>query len=85
MNEILEEVALKLNLPIDTVEVVMRTYFNFIKYKLCKVHYRNLLSFNRIRTNFSLMGFGKLVVKNKTDKRLQNEKRFKAIKCKGNV
>ena len=75
MNEdILRETAKQLNISYDVVEKVMKSYFNFIRFRISKVKYRELTSFDKVKTNFLLPGFGKLVVKNKKNRRFNNGK-----------
>lgn len=71
MKEIFEEVANELGISAKLVENVVTTYLNFIRHRISKVQYKTLKSWDRVKTNFLLPGFGKLVVKNKTQKRLE--------------
>ena len=71
MKEIYEEVAKLLDVPASTVETVVTTYLNFIKHKISRIPYKKLTSWDKVKTNFFIPGFGKLVVKNKTQKRLE--------------
>jgi hypothetical protein len=57
---------------IEVVEKVMKTFFNFVRFRISKVKYKNLVTFNKVKTNFTLPGLGKLIIKNKTDRRLRN-------------
>lgn len=78
MKEIIKETAKELDISTELVEKVVKAYLSYIKYKISSISYRNLYTFDKVKTNFLLLGFGKLVIKNRTDKRLQNEKRFKS-------
>jgi nucleoid DNA-binding protein len=78
MKEIIKETAKELGISAELVEKVVKAYLSYIKLKISKTAYRNLYTFNKVKTNFLLIGFGKFVVKNRSDKRLQNEKRFKS-------
>lgn len=79
MKEIAQEAAEILGVPVDVVEKVIKTYLNYIRSRISKISYRKLTTFEGVKTNFSLLGFGRLVVKHKTNNRLNNEK-FKNIK-----
>jgi nucleoid DNA-binding protein len=70
--EIFKQVSEELGISYDIVEKVMKTFFNFVRFRISKVKYKNLTTFIGVKTNFVLPGFGKLVVKNKTDRRLHN-------------
>lgn len=80
MKEIIKETAQTLNMEVEVVDKIIKTYLQFIKSNISKIRYKELSTFLSIKTNFLLSGFGKLVVKNKTDKRLQHEKRIKEVK-----
>ena len=80
MKDIIKETAKELNVETDLIEKVLKAYLQYIRKNISKIYYRNLTTFQGVKTNFHLIGFGKLVIKNRTDKRLQNEKRFKEVK-----
>ena len=73
MIEIIEEVAKELNISSKIVRKVMDSYFFYIRSKISKVKYRDLTTFKGVKTNISIPGFGKLVVKSRVDKRLNLE------------
>jgi len=78
--EIFEEVAGRLDLTTKEVSDVVMDFFLFVKNRMTRVSYRKLDSFKNVKTNISIPGFGKLVIRNRTDKRLQygKEKRNKS-------
>jgi len=80
MKDIIKETAKQLEIEPDLVEKIIKAYLQYIRSNISKIYYRNLTTFQGVKTNFHLIGFGKLVIKNRTDKRLQNEKRFKEVK-----
>ena len=80
MKDIIKETAKQLEIEPDLVEKIIKAYLQYIRSNISKIYYRNLITFQGVKTNFHLIGFGKLVIKNRTDKRLQNEKRFKEVK-----
>jgi len=77
LHEIFEEVAGRLDITTKDVKEVVQDYFIFVKARISRIPYRNLSTFDGVKTNIPIPGFGKLVIRNKTDKRLQNDKRFK--------
>jgi nucleoid DNA-binding protein len=70
--EIINQVSEELGVPKEVVEKVMRTFFNFVRFRISKVKYKDLITFSKVKTNFMLPGLGKLIIKNKTDRRLHN-------------
>lgn len=77
MRELFEETAKITGIPVEVVEKVIKSFMMFVKRKITSVKYRDLDSWDRVKTNFSIPGFGKLVVKSKTLNRLKYGK----IKC----
>lgn len=71
MKEIFLEVAEELGISVNVVESVINTYLGFIRNRISRVPYKTLTSWDKVKTNFLLPGFGKLVVKGKTQKRLE--------------
>jgi nucleoid DNA-binding protein len=71
MKEIFLEVAEELGISVKVVESVINTYLSFVRHRISKVPYKTLKSWDKVKTNFLLPGFGKLVVKSKTQKRLE--------------
>lgn len=71
MRELFEETARLTGIPVDVVEKVVKSFMMFVKRKMTAVKYRELDSWDKIKTNLSIPGFGKLVVKNRSLKRLQ--------------
>jgi len=76
----MREVAKVLNIPYSTVEKVMKSFFNFVKFRISKVPYKKLKTFDKIKTNFVIPGFGKLVVKNKVNRKIYEEK-YRKTEC----
>lgn len=77
MDEIIKEVAEKLNIEESVVSAVVKDYFKEFKNVITKVRYNTLTSFEGIKTNVLIPGFGRLIVsKNKKDifKRKQDGK-----------
>ena len=70
MEELIKETASRLGLSIEVVSKVIMTYVAYVKMRLTKIRYSQLGTFDKIRTNFSLPGFGKLVVKQNAKNRL---------------
>ena len=65
MEEIYEEVAKELNLPVDTVTKVYRYHWKFIKETIESLPLKDNLTkeeFEKLRTNFNLPGIGKLYI-----------------------
>jgi len=77
LHEIFEEVAGQLDLTTKDVKDVVMDFFAFVRSRISRVAYRELSSFKGVKTNIPIPNFGKLVIRNKTDNRLQNDKRFK--------
>jgi nucleoid DNA-binding protein len=63
MEQLIKETASRLGLSVELVDKIIRTYMEYVRMRLTKIRYSSLDSFEKVRTNFSLPGFGKLVVK----------------------
>lgn len=68
MKEIIKEVSNELGISEEIVEKVIGSYFYYIKRKLTQTKFKTLRSFDKVKTNFSLMGLGKLIVSPKIKK-----------------
>jgi len=62
MDNLIKETAKQLNLPEERVKFVIDNYFRVLLKVLTKIRYSNLKSFNGIKTNAVVPGFGKFVV-----------------------
>lgn len=78
MKEIFEEVAKECGVPVSTVEAAVKSFYHYIKKKMSHKRYRDLDSFENVKTNISIPGLGKLVVSHKIkenyEERKQNSK-----------
>lgn len=87
MKEVIIEVAKELNIDPRTVEKVIETFMGFVRFRMSKVAYKTLDSFDKIKTNFLIPGLGKLVVRNKKHRKYYEQKgrELRNSKSKSNV
>lgn len=61
--EILNQVANKLDLPVDVVKEAYESYWRYVRYTISELPLKDGLSeeeFNKLRTNFNIPSIGKL-------------------------
>ena len=81
------EIAKELNVDIETVEKVIKVFMGFVRFRMSKIPYKTLETFDKIKTNFLIPGLGKLVVRNKKHRKYYEQKgrELKNSQCKGDV
>lgn len=63
MDEIFKEVSDRLGIPENTIRDVVTSYFKFVKKAMTKVKYNELDSIEGVKTNVTVIGFGKFTIK----------------------
>lgn len=78
MKQIIEETAKECGVNPDVVQDVIDSFYHYIRRKMSAKKFMELDSFAGVKTHFSLMGFGKLLVSNKLKRKHEERKRRKS-------
>jgi len=77
MEQLIREVAKKLNLPEKTVKFVISSYLKDLKRVMTKVTYSKLESLDGVKTNAIIPGLGKFIVSYKRKRKVRNKNLIK--------
>ena len=77
LREIYKETAAILDLEEEDIRRVVEHFFRYVSRRIGEKKYRNLETLEGVKTNFSIPGFGKLVVKNKLKRKLISDGKSK--------